>query len=85
MVKTCIKKCKGISRATVKNQLTFDDYKSALVDPDFITKRTIQYQLNHKLHEMYVNEVCKIAISPFDDKRYIEDNGITTKPWGFEI
>ena len=85
MVKTCIKKCKGISRATVKNQLTFDDYKSALVDPDFITKRTIQYQLNHKLHEMYVNEVCKIAISPFDDKRYIEDDGITTKPWGWEV
>ena len=39
------------------------------------------YTLNSKKHEMYVNEVNKISMSPYDDKRYIEKDGITTRPF----
>ena len=43
------------------------------------------YTLNSDKHEMYVNEVNKISMSPFDDKRYILDNGIDTQPFGFSV
>jgi hypothetical protein len=35
-------------------------------------------------HEMYISEVNKISLNPFDDKRYICDNGIKTYPYAEE-
>ena len=41
------------------------------------------YTLNSDKHNMYINEVNKVSLNPFDDKRYICDDGITTLPFGF--
>ena len=35
----------------------------------------------HEIYGMYVN---KISLSPFDSKRWIEEDGIHTKAYGYE-
>ena len=40
------------------------------------------YTLNSDKHYMFINEINKVSLSPFDDKRYICDNGIDTQPYG---
>ena len=42
------------------------------------------FNLTHKNYKIYLNEMIKIGLSPFDDKRYICDNGIDTQPYGIE-
>ena len=78
-----VKKLKGIGKSTINKDVRFDDYKDCLFNSR--TKMNKMYTLNSDKHEMYVNEVNKISMSPFDDKRYILDNGIDTQPFGFSV
>ncbi|CAC5415941.1 unnamed protein product [Mytilus coruscus] len=75
------KKLKGIGKTTITKDIKFDDYKDCLFNNK--TKMNKCIQMNSKKHEMFVNEVNKISTNPFDDKRYIKDNGIDTLPFGF--
>ncbi|CAC5409063.1 unnamed protein product [Mytilus coruscus] len=74
-------KLKGIGKTTITKDIKFDDYKDCLFSNK--TKMNKCIQMNSKKHEMFVNEVNKISTNPFDDKRYILDNGIDTLPFGF--
>jgi hypothetical protein len=76
-----IKKCKGVARVTVKKYITFEDLTSSLFYGT--CKMATQHQLNSINHEIFLNEVNKLAISPFDDKRFICNDGITTFPHGY--
>ena len=40
------------------------------------------YTLNSDKHQMFLNERNKVSLNPFDDKRYILDDGIQTLPHG---
>ena len=42
------------------------------------------YVLNSDKHEMYVKELNKKAISPYDDKRWMSNDGIITFPHGYD-
>ena len=42
------------------------------------------YVLNSDKHEMYVKEMNKKVISPYDDKRWISDDGIITFPHSYD-
>ena len=75
------KKLKGISKNVVKKCITFDDYKEALYN-EKISKHSIR-TLGSEKHNMYLKEVNKISLSPYDDKRYIESDKIHTRPYGF--
>ena len=75
------KKLKGIGKTTINKDIKFDDYKDCLFNNK--TKMNKMYTMNSSKHKMFVNEVNKISMSPFDDKRYILDNGIDTQPFGF--
>ena len=77
------KKLKGIGKTTIKKDINFNDYKDCLFKNK--TKMNKMYTMNSSKHKMYVNEVNKISMSPFDDKRYILDNGIDTQPFGFSV
>ena len=74
------KKCKGIKRNVVKIKITHDDYKTCLQNG-----RTVYRRMNvirsHK-HDMYTEEVNKIALSADDDKRVIMEDGIHTLALG---
>ena len=42
------------------------------------------FLLNSDKHEMFVKEVNKKSISPFNDKRWIYNDGIKTFPHGYD-
>ena len=74
------KSCKGIKICVVKNEITFDDYKDCLFN------KTEKYRtmklIRSRKHELYSVEVNKKALSSYDDKRNILEDGIHTLPWG---
>jgi hypothetical protein len=76
------KKLKGIAKNVVKKCITFQDYKNCLFQNLYYKHK--MRTLKSKDHEMYVQEIFKKSLTPFDDKRYIFDNGIETIPHGFE-
>ena len=74
------KRCKGVKKQVVENSITHEDYKTCLrTGKEQLRKQNI---LRSYEHEVYTEEVNKIALSSIDDKRYILDDGIHTLAWG---
>ena len=74
------KKCKGVKKNVVKKSTKFEDYKECL-----FTGREQVRQMNvirSHGHEMYTEEVNKVALSTNDDKRIILADGIHTLAHG---
>ncbi|XP_011884122.1 PREDICTED: uncharacterized protein LOC105571261 [Vollenhovia emeryi] len=74
------KKAKGVKSNVVARTITFDDYTHCLRDEIEMTRR--QTCIRSKLHEVYTIAETKIALSPYDDKRYIMPDSTETLPWG---
>ncbi|XP_029672378.1 uncharacterized protein LOC115241009 [Formica exsecta] len=64
------KKIKGVKSGVVARTITFDDYARCLRREIEITRE--QSCVRSKLHEVYTVSESKIALNPYDDKRYIE-------------
>ena len=74
------KKCKGIKKRVVEKSITHEDYKTCLLTgKEQLRKQNIIRSYDH---EVYTEEVNKVALSAEDDKRYILDDGIHTLAWG---
>ena len=74
------KKCKGIKRQVVESSIRHEHYKTCLkTGKELLRKQNI---LRSYEHEVYTEEVNKIALSALDDKRYILSNGMDTLAWG---
>ena len=78
------KKCKGIKKSVVKKSITHEDYKNCL----FTGKE--QYQRMNVIrshdHDVYTEEVNKIALCSDDDKRHIiEGQTDTLALWHYRI
>ena len=74
------KKCKGIKKRVVEKTITHEDYKTCLLTgKEQLRKQNI---IRSYEHEVYTEEVNKVALSAEDDKRYILDDGIHTLAWG---
>ena len=70
------KKCKGVKKQVVENSITHEDYKTCLTTgKEQLRKQNI---LRSYEHEVYTEEVNKIALSALDDKRYILSDGMHT-------
>ena len=76
------KKLKGISKSVVNKEITFNNYKNCLFNTE--TQMNKMFRLNSENHNMFINEVNKFSFNPFDDKRYICDDGKTTLPYGLK-
>ncbi|XP_029673716.1 uncharacterized protein LOC115241896 [Formica exsecta] len=74
------KKVKGVKSNVVARTITFDDYTRCLRDEIEMTRQ--QSCIRSKLHEVYTISETKIALSPYDDKRYIVPDSTDTLPWG---
>ena len=74
------KKCKGMKKAVVKKTISFDNYKDCLFNKE-PQMRQMNVIRSHK-HDVYTETVNKIALSPFDDKRHICEDGIHTYAHG---
>ncbi|XP_076299359.1 uncharacterized protein LOC143218198 [Lasioglossum baleicum] len=77
--KSDTKKAKGVKTSVVRTTITFDEYMRCL-QHEIAMSRT-QTCIRSKLHKVYTISERKIAVSPYDDKRYIIPNSTETLPW----
>ena len=74
------KKCKGIKKAVVEKSITHENYKTCLqTGKEQLRRQTIIRSYEHNL---YLEEVNKIALSAADDKRYLLMDSYDTLAWG---
>ena len=74
------KTAKGIKKNIIKNNITHKNYKDVLLNNKQIyhTMKTIR----SNKHEIGSYELNKVSLSCFDDKRYIDKNGLTSYAYG---
>ena len=71
-----------MKKCVVKKQIMHEQYKQALFGKKQLWHgMKILRSEGHEIYGMYVN---KISLSPFDSKRWICDDGINTKAYGYE-
>ena len=75
-----VKKCKGVKKSVVKKSITHEDYKKCLTNrkPQLRKMNVIR---SYK-HDVFTEEVNKVALSASDDKRHILEDGINTLALG---
>ena len=74
------KKCKGIKKQVVERSIRHEHYKTCLkTGKELLRKQNILRSYNH---EVYTEEVNKVALSALDDKRYILSDGMDTLALG---
>ena len=78
------KKCKGVKKSVVKKSITHEDYKNCLfTGKEQLRKMNVIRSYNH---EVYTEEVNKIALCSDDDKRHIlEGQTDTLALWHYRI
>ena len=74
------KKAKGIKKCIMKHRLIFENYKDSLINDKTILKSKLSFKSDH--HDVYTEEVNKIALSSNDDKRLQTFDRVTTYPYG---
>ena len=74
------KKCKGVKKQVVESSISHENYKTCLTTGKELLRK--QKILRSYDHEVYTEEVNKIALSAQDDKRYILSDGVHTLAWG---
>jgi hypothetical protein len=74
------KKIKGVKKNVVANCITFEDYMHCLNDAKEVTRD--QTFIRSALHEVYTVQELKLALSPYDNKRFVVSTSTVTLPWG---
>ena len=74
------KTAKGIKKNIIKKDITHENYKNTLFNAEQMSHKmkTIRSE-NHKLGTYEIN---KVSLSCFDDKRYLNDDGVTSYAYG---
>ena len=62
--------------------IKFNDYKKFLLNDEVILKS--QQRFMSKKHDVYNEQINKIAISNNDDKRIVSSNKISSYPYGYK-
>ena len=74
------KKAKGTKKCIIKHRIMFENYKDSLFSNNTILRS--QLRIKHDLHNVYTEEVNKIALNSNDDKRLQAFDRVTTYPYG---
>ena len=74
------KKAKGTKKCVIKRRLKFNDYKDCLLNNQIVLKS--QQRFKNESHDVYTEEINKIARSGDDDKRLQTFGRITSYPYG---
>jgi len=72
-------KCKGINKA-VSKQLTAKDFKATVLEGE--TKCVDMISFRSYDHTIYTQTQNKVALSPYDDKRFMLEDAVHTRPHG---
>ena len=75
-----IKKTNGIKKCVIKRRLMFENYKDSFFNNKTILKSQLRFKSEH--HNVYTEEVNKIALNSNDDKRLQTFDRVTTYPYG---
>ena len=76
------KKAKGTKKCVIKRRLKFNDYNNCLLNNEIILKS--QQRIKSERHDVYIEEINKIALSSNDDKRLQTFNNITSYLCGYK-
>ena len=76
------KKAKGTKKCIIKKKIKFNDYKKYLFNDELILKS--QQRFISKKHNVYTENINKIALSNNDDKRIVSSNKISSYPFGYK-
>ena len=77
------KKSKGTKRCVIKQKLMFQNFKNFLINNKTIYRSQERFKSYN--HDVYTEEVNKIALSSNDDKRTQKFDGIETYPYGTNV
>ena len=77
------KKAKGTKNCVMKKMIKFNDYKKCLLNGEIILKSRQRFISNK--HDVYTENINKIALSNNDDKRIVLSNKITSYPYGYVL
>ena len=73
------KQAKRTKTCVIKLRLEFNDYKDSLLHNETILKS--QQRFKNEAHNVYTEEVNKVALSSNDDKRLQTSDKITSYPY----
>ena len=76
------KKAKETKKCVIKRMIKFNDYKNCLLKDEVILKS--QQRFISKKHDVYTENVNKIAFNNNDDKRIVSSDKITSYAYGYE-
>ena len=76
------KKAKGTKKCVIKRMIKFDDCKKCILNSEVILKS--QQRFKSKGHDVYTENINKIALSSIDDKRLTALDKITSYPYGYK-
>ena len=77
------KKAKGTKKSIIKKMIKFNDYKKCLLNGEIILKSQQRFISNK--HDIYTEDVNKIALSNDDDKRIVSPDKISSYPYGYVL
>ena len=75
-----IKKAKGVKRCVIKRRPMFENYKDSLFNNKKIMRSPLRFKSDH--HNVYKEEVNKVALNTDDNKRLQTFDRVTTYPCG---
>ena len=73
---------KGTKKWVIKRMIKFNDYKNCLLNNEVVLKS--QQRFKSKGHDVYTENITKIALSSNDDKRIVSSDKITSYPYGYK-
>ena len=76
------KKAKGTKKCVIKRLIKFDHYKNCLLNGEVILRS--QQRFISKGHDIYRENITKIALCSNGDKRIVSSNKITSYPYGYK-
>ena len=76
------KKVKGTKKCVIKKMIKSDDYKKCLLNDKVILKSQQRFISNK--HDVYTEDINKIALNNDDDKRIVSSDKITSYPYGYK-
>ena len=76
------KKTKGTNKCVIKRMIKFNDYKNCLLKDEVVLK--LQQRFKSKGHDVYTENINKIALSNNDDKRIVSSDKITSYPYRYK-
>ena len=82
MIVRKIKKAKGTKKCVIKRMIKFDDYKNCLLNGEVTLKS--QQRFINKGHNVYTENINKMALSSNEDKRIVSSDKITSYPYGYK-